>query len=254
MLMTSRMAYGPNLVARLLNACSLDQIDAYAKAAWVLNGEGLISNENMEYLEPVIEHRRQMFRPDSCSAGRCGRVPFSPSRFPCHRRAGIPPEKRAASWLRRRGLAKDCPIPTCLARMFTVSKLAVLAVVAGAVMERGQSDMSLPEIAAKAGVGCTIARYALRQATELGLIVTTENRQRGRRNLPNTIRIVAASWLKWLQTAKRIRASGSARRANSRHVPPDPLKNVRPTNEIIIIGKAKAAVSSHQKAVNDAPP
>jgi len=254
MLMTPCMAYGPNLMARLLNACSINQIDECAKAAWVLNGEGLITDDNMEYLAPVIEHRRQTFRPDNRAVGFCGRRPFASSRFPSHRRAGIPSEKRAASWLRRRGLAKNCPIPTSIARQFTVSKLAVLAVVAGAVMERGQSDMSLPEIAARAGVGCTIARYALRQATELGLIVITENRQRGRRNLPNTIRIVSASWLKWLQTAKRSRASGSASRLDSHRGQPDPLKNVRPTNEIIIIEKVKTAVFSRPNAAADAPP
>jgi hypothetical protein len=248
------MAYGPSLMARLLNACSLDQIDACAKAAWVLNGEGLITDNSMEYLAPVIEHRRQTVRTDSRAIGGCSHGPFASSRFPCHRRAGIPSEKRAAGWLRRRGLAKNCPIPTSIARQFTVSKLAVLAVVASAVMERGRSDMSLPEIAARAGVGCTIARYALRHATELGLIVIVENRRRGRRNLPNTIRIVAASWLKWLQTDKRIRVSQSPRQPDSQAVQSDPLKNVRPTHEIIIREKAKTSIPCRPDPANDAFP
>lgn len=116
-----------------------------------------------------------------------------------HCRPTIPSHKRAASWFRRRGLAKDCIIPTCLARAFTVSKLAVLSVIARAVMDRGQSTMSLPEIAARAGVGCTTARYAIRDAARMGLISVSENRVNGFWNRPNTIKIVCGRWLRWLK-------------------------------------------------------
>ena len=150
MLAASPTAYGPNLLSRLLAARTLQQIDDCAKSAWILNGAGLVGDNEMEYLAPIIEHQRKVIRMDPRS-GRWsnGRVE-SASIPPNRRRSSIPEGKRAAAWLRRRALAKDCIIPTCIARMFTVSKLAVLAVIARAVIDQGISSMSLPEIAARA--------------------------------------------------------------------------------------------------------
>jgi hypothetical protein len=51
--------------------------------------------------------------------------------------------------LRRRALA-NCIIPTCIAGRLTISNIAVLSVIAGAVIDHGQSNMSLPELAARA--------------------------------------------------------------------------------------------------------
>ncbi len=224
MLATIRTAYGPNLLARLLAAGTPQQIDECAKAAWVLNGEGLIADEEMEYLGPVIEHRRK-----SMGAG----VPSIRARG-CvrHCRPAIPLQKRATCWLRRRGLAKDCVIPTCLAQAFTVSKLAVLSVIARAVMDRGQSTMSLPEIAARAGVGCTTARYAIRDAAKMGLISVSENRVNGFWNRPNTIKIVCGRWLRWLKGR-----SASCAQKSTRPTVCDyrgtPLRNLIPTIEIV---------------------
>ena len=182
-MLATRTAYGPNLLTRLLSARTQQQVDDCAKAAWVLNGEGFIADDEMEYLAPVIEHQRK-----SISVGiRVARA----TECVRHRRPAIPSNKRASSWLRRRSVAKDCIIPTCLAQAFTVSKLAVLSVIARAVADRGQSNMSLPEIAARAGVGCTTARYAIRDAARMGLISVSENRINGFWNRPNTIRIVS---------------------------------------------------------------
>ncbi|MBA3038744.1 MULTISPECIES: hypothetical protein [Hyphomicrobiales] len=221
---TIRTAYGPSLLARLLAAGTQQQVDECAKAAWILNGEGLIADEEMEYLAPVIEHRRlsisAMMR--TVRAKGCTR----------HCRPAIPLQKRAACWLRRRGLAKDCIIPTCLAQAFTVSKLAVLSVIARAVMERGQSTMSLPEIAARAGVGCTTARYAIRDAAKMGLISVSENRINGFWNRPNTIRIVCGRWLRWLKVCAASRAQKSARPAGRGDLS-TPLRNLIPTIEIV---------------------
>ncbi|MCM5689760.1 hypothetical protein M8037_13270 [Sinorhizobium meliloti] len=223
MLAATRSAYGPNLLARLLAARTQQQIDECAKAAWVLNGEGLIADEEMEYLAPVIEHRRKSISTGTHAARAkdCVR----------HCRPAIPLQKRAACWLRRRGLAKDCIIPTCLARAFTVSKLAVLSVIARAVMDRGQSTMSLPEIAGRAGVGCTTARYAIRDAARMGLISVSENRINGFWNRPNTIRIVCGRWLRWLRGRAAYRAQKSTHSAGRDYFG-TPLRNLIPTIEI----------------------
>ena len=225
MLATIRTAYGPNLLARLLAAGTHQQVDECAKAAWVLNGEGLIADEEMEYLAPIIEHRRRSIGGGMRAARTkgCAR----------HCRPAIPLQKRAACWLRRRGLAKDCIIPTCLAQAFTVSKLAVLSVIARAVMDRGQSTMSLPEIAARAGVGCTTARYAIRDAARMGLISVSENRVNGFWNRPNTIKIVCGRWRRWLKArAGYSPARKSAGRATAGGQS-TPLRNPIPTIEIV---------------------
>lgn len=224
-------AYGPNLLTRLLAARSLLQIDDCARSAWILNGEGLIADEEMAYLAPVIEHQRKSIKAETCCRPHTVSCHGLANQH-CHRRPPIPQERKEASWLRRRSLAKDCIIPTCIARMFTFSKLAVLAVIVKAVIERGFSRMSLPEIAARAGVGCTTARYALRDAARMGLITITENRLNKRWHRPNTIRIACRRWLAWLRGHR----SAQARRYSATLPVPlgdfTPLRNLSPTIEI----------------------
>ncbi|RWX74873.1 hypothetical protein EPK99_23595 [Neorhizobium lilium] len=201
---TTPNTFGPNLLARLLSARSAQQIDEYAKAAWVLNGEGLIPDREMEYLAPVIEHQRK-------SAGRpTGFASRSATGSAPRHRPAIPAASRGKAWLLRRAVAKDCVIPTCLAKLFTVSKLAVLAIIARAVIEKGASTMSLAEIAARAGVGCTTARYAIREAACMGLISVKANRYNAIWNRPNTIQIISPRWNEWL----RVYRNSKAKRAN----------------------------------------
>ena len=73
MLAASPSAYGPNLLSRLLAARTLQQIDDCAKSAWILNGAGLVGDNEMEYLAPIIEHQRKAIRMDRRS-GRWFRV------------------------------------------------------------------------------------------------------------------------------------------------------------------------------------
>lgn len=231
MLASTPAAYGPNLLARLLAARSLQQVDDCAKSAWVLNGEGLIADEEMAYLAPVIEHQRKSTQTEP-TRRPCSVPCLDQESRHCRRRPSIPQEKKDASWLRRRGLAKDCIIPTCIARLFTVSKLAVLAVIARAVLERGLSKMSLPEIAARAGVGCTTARYALRDAVRMGLVTITENRLNMRWHRPNTIRIVCRRWLAWLRGRRVAQAHRGMEWQPLLVGYLTPLKNLSPTVEI----------------------
>ena len=233
MLASTATAYGPNLLARLLAACTLQQIDDCAKSAWILNGEGLVDDREMAYLVPVIEHQRQAIRsPPRFQIHPIGHIPPTTAKA-VHRRPPIPAGRRAASWVRRRSLAKNCVIPTCIAGRLTVSKLAVLSVIARAVMDRGKSNMSLPEIAARAGVGCTTARYTIREASRMGLISVSENRINGFWSRPNTIRIVCGRWLRWL----RERTGYSAPKRLDGRIDADglgtPLRNLIPTMEIV---------------------
>jgi len=230
MLATFRTAYGPNLLSRLLAARTLQQIDDCAKSAWTLNGEGLVGDNEMDYLAPIIEHQRKAIRAAPPPGWQPNVVPAKT--LPNRQRPSIPEGKRAAAWLRRRALAKDCIIPTCIARIFTVSKLAVLAVIARAVVDRGFSSMSLPEIAARAGVGCTTARYAIREAVQMGLIAVTENRMNRRWHRPNTIRIVCRRWLDWVKGHRAIRKRGRLETPTPCPWWSTPLRNLSATIEI----------------------
>lgn len=226
-----RTAYGPNLLSRLLAARTPHEIDDCAKAAWALNGEGLIDDQEIAYLSPVIEHQRKAIR-SSLKRIALKQPCLGLGRPACRRRSSIPVCRKAEAWLRRRAQAKDCILPTSIAKSFTTGKLAVLAVIARSVIERGCSTMSLSEIAARAGVGCTTARYAIREARQAGLLDVTENRRNHTWSRPNTIRIVCPRWLKWISGHKAIRE-----RRRCHHQPVSkgvvaPLRNLRPTIEI----------------------
>lgn len=233
MLAASPTAYGPNLLTRLLAARTLQQIDECAKSAWILNGEGLVGDHEMEYLAPIIEHQRKVIRSEHPLRRQHGGHPPLSSAKLDHRRPSIPDDKRAAAWLRRRTLAKDCIIPTSIAARFTVSKLAVLSVIARAVMARGRSNMSLPEIAARAGVGCTTARYAIRDALRMGLISVSENRINGHWSRPNTITIVCGRWLRWLKGRRGFSALKKSIGRTAAVYLRTPLRNLIPMIEIV---------------------
>jgi hypothetical protein len=89
-------------------------------------------------------------------------------------------------------------MPPTLACKFTTGELAVLKVVADEIATGRLCTLSIPEIAARAGVGLTKARLALRIASSLGLVVITERRVSYRPNLPNMVRIVSREWLAWI--------------------------------------------------------
>lgn len=89
-------------------------------------------------------------------------------------------------------------MPRHLAARFTAGELAVLHLVAVAVRSSGVCAMTVPELAARAGVGQSTVRNAVRTAAGLGLLRVQERRQHGRPNLANLIRIVSPEWLAWL--------------------------------------------------------
>jgi hypothetical protein len=94
-------------------------------------------------------------------------------------------------------------MPPALAARFTVSELAVLAIVAAEVAGKGACSLTLAELAARAGCCRSTAQNALRSAARAGLIVIQERRQPGRKNLPNLIRIISTEWTTWLARGER---------------------------------------------------
>ena len=105
---------------------------------------------------------------------------------------------REASQDRRKLLSSLGPLPSMLARKFTIGKQAVLKIVADEVRRKGFCNLFLDEIAARAGVCKTLARDAIRDASFMGLLTIQERRQNKRPNLSNIVRIISAEWKEWL--------------------------------------------------------
>jgi predicted transcriptional regulator len=89
-------------------------------------------------------------------------------------------------------------MPPHLAANFTTGELASLRIVADEVKAHGSCARTLPEIAARAGVGISTARNAIREASRLGIVTVEERRRHGKPNLANVVRIISVEWLAWL--------------------------------------------------------
>ncbi len=112
---------------------------------------------------------------------------------------------RAASWMRRRRLgSKSIAMPSEICDLFTEGERASLNIIANVIREHGTCEWPLDKIAAIAGVCRRTVQNAIVAAREAGLLSIQLRPVRGRKNLPNVIKIVNDRWLSWL---KRIRSS-----------------------------------------------
>ena len=203
----------------LVNHVPLAALDALSRDMWRATGEGTLTEAQAQTLAEAIHGRRKPR--DQASAVALGDLAAIPSRKPpgtaveatggsSDRNPGPRPwsyfapkrpqrsPDRARSLERRRILAASGPLPPQLASRFTTGELAVLKIVADAFVAGRQCTFSIPEIAARAGVGQTKARLALRIAQNLDLLSITERRVPYRPNRTNVVRIVSPSWLAWL--------------------------------------------------------
>lgn len=186
---------------------SLATLEGFARSIWVDWGEGRITDDQVQSLAETIEVRRREVRGRDRVAVRAPEVVVSakmasrPSHFPLRRPQPVSPDRRA-SIERRRRLAASGPMPPALACRFTTGELAALRIVADEVRERGACRLTLGEIAARAGIGITTARNALRYAARDGLVTIEERRRDKRPNLPNVVRIVSREWSLWLTRSK----------------------------------------------------
>jgi hypothetical protein len=180
---------------------SLARLDAYARAVALDWGAGRLSDAAAQSLAEAVEARRREVRGVDTLAVRAPHVAAlahgRPSHFPPKRRRARSPD-RAASIARRRQLAASGPMPPSLACHFTTGELAALRIVSDAVRASGRCAMTIGEVAARAGVGETTARNALRLAARLGLLTIQERRRQGAPSLANVVRVVSREWLAWL--------------------------------------------------------
>lgn len=175
-------------IREAVRAAPIHELDALLKAMWRDYGIGLVTDAEAEEVQGLIEARRAA--PRRRPAGK-GSRPRSPE-----------------SLERRRRLAAAGCLPPSVAQRFTQAETAVLVVIVHEVERAGDCRLTIPHLAALAGVGRTVVKSALRQAKALGLISVEERRVTKNRNDPNIVRIISAEWLAWiaLQAPARARA------------------------------------------------
>lgn len=201
-----------------LARASLSGLDRVVQEAYAANNNGRLSDHDTQAIAVEAEARRRAVKgpnPHSAfnvtaeagsSAGRCQDIPlfFRPRKASPGRLQRSP--DRQASIRRRRRLSQSGPLPPQLRAIFTTGELAVLKIVADEVSSRGRCDISLAEMAARAGVCRTLAHATMRKAQREGLLsVETGARIGPARNLPNTVRVVSREWKAWLARGKVFR-------------------------------------------------
>ena len=197
-----------DMLAALSGARSLAKLDEFSRAAWAEWGAGRLTDEQVSSLAECIEAWRREVRSLDTVAARAPAVAAAAkaqaraSHFPPKRKPPVPTNRRA-SIERRRTLACSGPMPPTLACLFTTGELAVLRIVADETRDRKQCRLTLGEIAARAGVGVTTARNALRYAAREGLVTIEERRRDKRPNLSNVVRIVSREWMNWIERGRK---------------------------------------------------
>jgi hypothetical protein len=186
--------FAQNLAAAIDAARAPSRLDELAHIIWKAMAAGAIEADAAQLLAERVHAQKAAARRD---APRVGLPPGRPSIFPPRRHQRSP--DRAAAIGRRRQLAASGPMPPKLAAMFTTGELAALKIIVDEVRLRAQCEITLAEIAARAGVGRTTVQNAIREAAAGGLVTVQERRRQGQKNLPNVVRIVAPDWLTWLK-------------------------------------------------------
>lgn len=192
-----------DVLTAIAHARTLACLDAYSRAIWNDWTAQRLTDEQTQRLAEAIEARRREVRGLDTVAHRVPAIAAAaqalgrPSWFPPKRKESVSPNRRA-SLERRRLLAASGVMPPALAARFTTGELAALRIVADEARDKSACRLSLGEIAARAGVGITTARRALREAAGQGLVTIEERRRSRQRNLPNVVRIVSTEWRSWI--------------------------------------------------------
>lgn len=178
---------------------TLAALDEVAKAFWAAVAAGGISDVDAEDLASAQEARRAALKAKAALSAAVERKAAQGPSLWLHRRV----YDRKVSIERRRRLAASGPLPPTLACRFTTAEQAVLRIIGDTVRTKGSCDLTLGEIAARAGCGRTTAQGAVRLAARLGLLAVQERRRPMQRSLPNLIVILSGEWMQWLSRGPR---------------------------------------------------
>ncbi len=112
---------------------------------------------------------------------------------------------RQKSYERRHRLAFSGVMPGYMAAKFTVGEMACFRILVDEVKIRGFCDLSLDEIAARAGTCRKTAQRAMHNAKREDLVSILERPRPGLKHFPNVVRIISKEWLSWINHAVRPR-------------------------------------------------
>ena len=189
-----------------------------------LYADGRISDDEYQRLDGEIRAKMPARRPP----GAVVPIGRTKSIFPPKRRCRSP--DRLASLERRRTIAASGPMPPTMAARFTTGQLAVLGIVGDEIAARGACELTVGEVAARAGVSHRLAQDAMRLAELDGLIRIEERRRRGERSAPNKVTLLSAEWRQWLQRRSR---GGGCRNARPTDRVSSRTASSRPTAKVI---------------------
>jgi hypothetical protein len=174
------------------------QLDDLSRKLGTAHGEGMLDDPDAQELWEAIAHRRHQGRTVTVQAVTARKQPGPPRRRPYRQTS----PDREASITRRRQLAASGPLPPHLAAKFTTCELAALKIISDEVVAKGYCDLTIAEIAARAGTNERTVRYAEKWAERWGLISNTRRPREGQKNLTNLIRIISPEWIDWLSRRK----------------------------------------------------
>jgi hypothetical protein len=202
-----------------INACTNpDQLFGINKRLWAeAHPQGWVNDDEATFLTACIEGRRPVgprLQPAGMSsldrlAGRLQRrfTPRKPQRSP----------DRKASRDRRRMLGGSSCMPPKMSLEYTEGERAVMCIIVGEIKHHGLCDLSIGEIAARAGVCRTTAQNATHEARRLRHITVLERPRAGMKSLTNVIRICSLEWLAWVKrapSAAKLIGSNSLKKLN----------------------------------------
>ena len=208
--------------------------------------EKLLNDDEYSMLSSYLHLKQKTMRamdtvafrmPHLASAGKAsGFMSF----FPKKKRIPKSPD-REASQDRRKMLASLGPLPSSLARQFTIAEQAVLKIVADEVKRKGMCTMYLGEIAARAGVCLTTARDTIREASYMGRVTIQERKQYRKPHLSNIVRIICAEWREWIFSRLYFMADFLKPVRKGGNIAGGASKKVGPTDEGILNPSGKDA-------------
>ena len=201
---------------RSIEAASRITLPQVTALLWRAYGDGKVTEAEAEALSGLIEARTLLPQsggnsrsrafgssPEPASAPTSENAEAPQARQGSPRRPGVGSRPRTdASMERRRRWAASGRLPPGLAARFTLAEQAVLALVAAEVVRRKDCRLSVPNLAAVAGVAETTVRNAIREARKLGLLTVEERQITGFRNDTNIVRIISPEWTAWLRLAR----------------------------------------------------
>jgi len=172
-------------------ACTPHQLDQLARLIWQGNGEGVINDDDANYL---LEH---IARRQGNQGLKSRPMRARPNRFAPRRRPRSP--DREASRCRRRMLGGSGVMPANMRSCYTEGERAVLCIIAGEVKHHDICDLPIDKIAALAGVCRTTVQTALHEGRRQGHLRIRERPRPGQKNLTNIVEIISPEWRAWIK-------------------------------------------------------